>query len=498
MLRVSIFALAAAGLITLVPADAHACGGCLNAQPPTEADAGSTTQSPSVVTDHRMVLSLTGGATTLWDQIEYAGDPEEFAWVLPIRGKVTVGLGSDAFVDALDKKTAPSIIGPRVLCNAPPQPSMSSSGGGNTDFGGSGSDFGCGCGSSSDTAAAFSPSADAALSDTAAGGNSLDPPDEGVVVTERAAVGPYETLQISGTDTESIVGWLRRNNYEIPANVEPILTRYVTEGFDFLAVRLRPGIGVHAMRPIRVSWPGSAPMLPLRMVAAGVGERVGIKLFVLGDGRWKTKNFDTFTIPEDRLVWDFNFGRSSYTLVRDELSKARDDRAFALESSIEIARAELPLRDPEQAEPPRDAGDAGDAETALAVDAGDAGAPATDIDVAFGDKLFLRVTRLRGDLPVRHLATDLELEADLDQDILETRHLVSQQVGAEKLCPYGVASIRVGSSSSALSTDDAPKSADCAIAEKPSRATLPVVFFGALALCALGRKKVRGQSPTRR
>jgi len=301
MLRASLIALVPAALIALLPADAHACGGCLNVQSsPTEADAGSTTQSGTVVTDHRMVLALTGGTTTLWDQIEYAGDPAEFAWVLPIRGKVAVGLGADAFVDALDQKTAPSIVGPRVLCNAPP-----SSGG---SMGGSGGDgFNCACGGMASSGSAEFPyeAADTGV------GTAQDPPDEGVTITERAAVGPYDTVQISGTDTESIVGWLRRNNFEIPADVEPILTKYVTEGFDFLAVRLRPGVGVHAMKPIRVTWPGSSPMLPLRMVAAGVASRVGIKLFVLGDGRWKTKNFEAFTIPDPELYWDFNAGRSN-------------------------------------------------------------------------------------------------------------------------------------------------------------------------------------------
>lgn len=62
----------------MTPVDeAAACGGCF--APPAE-----TTQ----VTGHRMVVSLSTHRTNLWDQIEYVGDPESFAWVLPIRGVI--------------------------------------------------------------------------------------------------------------------------------------------------------------------------------------------------------------------------------------------------------------------------------------------------------------------------------------------------------------------------------------------------------------------------
>jgi hypothetical protein len=90
--------------------DARACGGCFH-EPPT-----TPTQSPSVVTDHRMVLVLDATATTLYDQVEYAGDPTDFAWVLPVRGPVVVGVGSDTFVNSLDTVTTPVIHAPLPTC----------------------------------------------------------------------------------------------------------------------------------------------------------------------------------------------------------------------------------------------------------------------------------------------------------------------------------------------------------------------------------------------
>ena len=82
--------------------DAAACGGCLH--PPILQQSEST-----VVTGHRMILSLSKEQTTLWDQITYTGEPKEFAWVLPIRGKVEVGLSSTLLFESLDQQTRVSV-----------------------------------------------------------------------------------------------------------------------------------------------------------------------------------------------------------------------------------------------------------------------------------------------------------------------------------------------------------------------------------------------------
>ncbi len=480
--------LVVAGL-SLVPYDAEACGGCIYG--PSVADAGPS-QNPSVVTDHRMVLSIDPEATTLWDQIEYAGDPNEFAWVLPIRGAVVVGLGSDAFIDALDKRTAPTIVPPTVRCKQPPPQNFGGGGGGGS------SSMGCGCGSADDMESAAATTG--GWSDT--GIVDASPPDEGVVITERKAVGPYETVQIHGDDSESILGWLRRNKYVIPATIEPVLNKYIAEKFDFLAVRLQPGAGVHAMKPIRVSWRGATPMLPLRMVAAGVGESVGIKLFVVGDGRWKTKNFASYTIDDNDLVWDFVAQRSNYTKLRSDRAGLQDMHAFALETSDDYANYLFPGRDP--GEP--DAGlnmsdgakeasdDASDAVSDDAAPAADAPAPydagdkppvsdtADDVTVAFGKKSVRRITRLRADLPARHLNIDLELEADEDQGRVSTVRRVGKQTGAETQCPFGVESVSVSSTASPLTTDKAG-SAACAVSARRSPLQLPALaIFGLFGL----------------
>ena len=93
----------------LTPQAADACGGCF--APP------STVQ---VVTDHRMVFSVSTTQTTLWDQFSYSGRPAEFSWILPIRytSRTVVQLASDAFMKGLDDMTAPIVQPPtRPFCS---------------------------------------------------------------------------------------------------------------------------------------------------------------------------------------------------------------------------------------------------------------------------------------------------------------------------------------------------------------------------------------------
>src|SRR5262245_19586345 len=92
-------------LATTTVNDAQACGGCFVQQ--TE-----NTQ----VTSHRMALSISATETTLWDQIAYSGDPSSFAWVLPIRGQVELGLSSDALFETFDQLTRVTVASPQIQC----------------------------------------------------------------------------------------------------------------------------------------------------------------------------------------------------------------------------------------------------------------------------------------------------------------------------------------------------------------------------------------------
>jgi hypothetical protein len=269
-----------AAAVLAQPSTARACGGCFH-EPP------GPNQTVSVVTDHRMAFSISPTQTTLWDQIEYSGDPKSFAWVLPVGQGATIELARNEWLATLAAMTAPAIY-------APPLPSCY----GNTGGGG----MSCGC--SADEA---SDSADGGVADAATKG--------GVQVISQGVVGPYDTVTLRSSNGDSISQWLVANGYVIQPQIQPILDAYTNEGFDFIALKLAPDQGVQAMQPVRVTTPGADPSLPLRMIAAGAGSSVGLELYVISAGRYETKNFPAMVIDPTAVVWDPNQSTSNYTTL---------------------------------------------------------------------------------------------------------------------------------------------------------------------------------------
>ena len=120
--------------------------------------------------------------------------------------------------------------------------------------------------------------------------------------------------------------------------MSPIIDAYTTAGFDFIALRLQPGMGVQQMKPVRVVTPGASPSLPLRMVAAGTGPQVAITLFVIGEGRWEPQNFPSGALDPNKLTWNFITQSSDYGTQRLALLATNAGRtwnnAFAHQGSL--------------------------------------------------------------------------------------------------------------------------------------------------------------------
>ncbi len=384
----SISALTAALAIVSHPGEAKACGGCFH----------NPTDNPSVVTDHRMVLTIAQDQTTLYDQVQYQGDPKSFAWVLPIHGSVKVGLSADVVFSALDRATQTQVRQPVLNCPARPV-----------------------CPNDTLDKA---PSA-GSLSDA-----STNSPDSGVTVISEQVVGPYETVQLSANDPAALEMWLTKNGFVVPADVQPIVAAYQKEGFDFLAMKLLPGQGIQSMRPVRITTPGASIMLPLRMVSAGTGAKVGITLWVIADGRYEPANFPEFIIKDEELIWDWQTKMSNYRTVRAEKEAASKNQAWELESSMTLGQFQIqnPIRfrlDPMQDYQPVTGPNP---ETAQQV---------RDEDIAtlfHGQSQAPRVTRLRADLSHASLAQDLSLTASQDQTAISNMRNVARDVNRPP-CP---------------------------------------------------------------
>jgi hypothetical protein len=398
----------------------------------------------SQITGERMIFSISTLQSTLYDEITYSGSPSTFAWVLPIKGKADVGLSADLLFATLDQATSSTVLAPPTNC--PPPPTCNYGG-----FGGS---------------AAFAGDAGAAA-------------DTAVTVLSQKQVGPYETVQLSSTDGSALTNWLAANGYNIPASDKPSIDHYVSEGMDFLALKLVPGAGVNAMQPVRVTIPGAYPVLPLRMVAVGTGATTSITLWIVADGRWEPKSFPFFTITDAELTWDWSTDSSNFEQLRQSKGAALKGAGWLIESSIDLATYTFGqnVQQAQQflqysptpvggytADPSSDSGDAsaeaGEGEGGVlgeagssdgggvaesgpgypVVDSGDESAllaaAQKDVDVLFAGLkgANARITRMRGDIAHTALSNDLVIQASADSSEISNTYNPANQIG-QPLCP---------------------------------------------------------------
>jgi MYXO-CTERM domain-containing protein len=398
--------------------DARACGGCFHEEPRPQQQ-----QAITVVTDHRMIFAVSKDQTTLYDQIRYQGDPEKFAWVLPIADTVEVGLSADVMFASLDQITKTTLNSPQ-LPPCPPPPIC-----GSGDY-----QSGCNCIFGFASSAPTNEGARNFGEDAALAADS-----GGVQITKQEVVGPYETVQIKASDPMSITDWLAMNKFAIPDDVKPIIAAYQKEGFGFLALKLQPGLNVNAMRPVRVTTKGAGLTLPLRMVAAGTGASVGITLWIVAEGRYEPQNFPFYRISDDDLVWDWATASSNYATLRDSMTKSSNGFAWEIESSLDVSRSTL-----ESLVLSGGTGFGGITPAEFDYDpVNDPMNPKTaeqvrqeDFDTIFSgmQTRSARITRIRADLSRAALATDLALTASADQGVLSNVRMVTKDTN-RPACP---------------------------------------------------------------
>lgn len=390
------FRICAIGLVAALGAwgtpahEARACGGCFVA-----------VEDDTQVSQHRMILSVSMEETTLWDQIEYTGAAESFAWVLPIRGEVEVGLSSDLLFAELASRTA-------VGVRAPP--------------------FDC----------PVSDGCPSPVSPRSTGSFHAD--ESGVAVIVQEVVGPYEAVQISAEEPEALLAWLAQHGYSVPQDIEPVLEEYIESGYGFLALKLVPGESVQAMRPVRVTSKGAGLSLPLRMVAAGTGAVTPITLFVVGEGRYEAANFENFEIDPAALVYDWDLRTSNYASVQQAAFEQRNGEAWLTQWSRPVNGFDFGAQLVWTVErEPVESGYEGDPAQGLSpVEEAEA-----DVEKLVGglDPESVWITRLTAQLSREALAEDLELSAAASQEevtgVLQAAQAIGSPPCPASTCPAG-------------------------------------------------------------
>ena len=278
--KVSTLLIAAASAAALLsPAQAAACGG-------TFCDAGPTIM-PVDQTGESIVFWLDESGdepfTEAHIQIEYEGDAERFAWIVPVTAVPEVLVGSQALFDNLLAATVPTFTtNTRTIGDCS---------GGSVGF----------CFAASD-AGAFNEGAftSGGFGDT--GGAESDG-QGGPEILDRGLAGAFEYVTLTGDSIEEITDWLDLAGYAQDEDAPPILDEYLQEGFVFVAIKLQSGADVDEIHPLAIRYPGTEPCIPIRLTRIAAVDDMAIRAFFLGDERVAPSNWPHVELNHSRFDW---------------------------------------------------------------------------------------------------------------------------------------------------------------------------------------------------
>ena len=232
------------------------------------------------------------GTLTLDMEISYSGNPEDFAWVVPVPATPELAVVPPSTLRLLDAATSPRIVPPTLT-------------GWEQDDDDDDDD-------------------DDAMDDD-------DSAPVGAEVLEQ--VGPYEVTLLTSDDPDELVGWLNDHGYLVTQEMQPYVGAYVDAGMKFLALKLAPEAGLVDIQPISMSWPGSEPFIPLVIAGVAAEPEMGIAVFLAGATTWGPTNYSSLVVDTDLLQADPRTGASNYHPLLSWLADQEGGAAFFTEFS---------------------------------------------------------------------------------------------------------------------------------------------------------------------
>jgi hypothetical protein len=212
----------------------------------------------------KVVVARKGKQTAVTMASDYQGDPQKFALVIPVPTVVTmeqIKVLESALVDHLDAYSAPRLVEYFDPDPCQPQPVRIASS----------------AGLPSDSEPAIPTTRTASL---------------GVKIEAEYAVGEYDILILSATQSGGLATWLNESGYQIPASAARVLGSYIKQNMKFFVARVNlqehAKLGSHYLRPIQVTYATDKFMLPIRLgtVNASDSQAVGAspKMFLRTPG----------------------------------------------------------------------------------------------------------------------------------------------------------------------------------------------------------------------
>ncbi len=252
----------------------------------------------------RIVFTVNDDETiTSLIEIQYSGSAPDFSWILPIpeaigaEGLAVPDNGQDVF-DELHQMTDVQIRPP-----ARPECAL------------------------------------AQLRSTAADDSAIEADGE-VEVFASGEVGPFGFDIIGAGESTALIDWLRDNNYRVEPPMEPLIDVYVEEEFAFIAMRLLDGETSDSIAPIEITYPGTQPMIPLRLTAVAANVNMPIWVWFFAQDQVVPDNFGHMEIDTRELTF-FSGGGNNYRQLVMSRANAMGGQSFITEYAQEVNPADF-------------------------------------------------------------------------------------------------------------------------------------------------------------
>ncbi len=232
-----------------------------------------------------VIFAIDGQAnqTTAYMQLDYVGNPAEFAWILPVPSTPKLEV-----VEAGSFAELHSLTDPRVTFPAPP--------------------------------ACFTPTLGTAPT-----------ADAQTPAVQQGQIGPYDYSVLENRDPAALATWLKDNGYQTPAGLETAIKPYTDAGMPLLAIKLKPGAASSAIQPIAISYPGTTPILPLRLAALSSEPKTPITIWIFGEAQAIPTNTERFTMRENDLALTSLNNENNYTELRSGVLASVAGKGFLTE-----------------------------------------------------------------------------------------------------------------------------------------------------------------------
>lgn len=111
---------------------------------------------------------------------------------------------------------------------------------------------------------------------------------DGVEVVDRSIVGNYEVSTINAATGDSIAAWLNSNGFAIPADAKPALDAYTSEGWCFVACKLRRDDARESLltpHPLVFRFKTDRVVYPMRLTGAVNTGDLSLELYVFANSQ---------------------------------------------------------------------------------------------------------------------------------------------------------------------------------------------------------------------